>query len=250
MRRLVSLAAPLVAVVVGGCAVVAEPPPQERPAARVPRVVRLDPDAARLTHVRLPVLARDSAERRLREITLRVRNESCLGVATGSAFALDSHTLVTNRHVLAGADRFEIDTWDGHLLAVRSAAVGRVVDVGIATVDGTLPRPARLGGPVGPGASIVAVGYPLGGPWTLSRGTVVDLVDGSRFGVPWPVLRLTAAVAPGSSGGPVLDARGDVVAVVFAIEVATRLTLAIPIQSVRDVVARAALEPVPPCGRE
>ncbi len=171
-------------------------------------------------------------------------------MATGSGFALDAHTLVTNRHVLAGADRLEVDTWDGRTLGVRSAAVGRLVDIGIATVAGRLPRPARLGSRVRPGASIIAVGYPLGGPWTLSRGTVVDLVDGSGFGVPGHVLRLTAAVEPGSSGGPVLDAHGDVVGVVFAIEVATHLTLAIPVESVRDVAARRDLQPVPPCGRE
>ncbi len=65
MRRLAYLAAPLLAVAASGCAVVAEAPPPQRPASPVPRPVRVDPDAARLAHVRLPVLAGDSAERLL-----------------------------------------------------------------------------------------------------------------------------------------------------------------------------------------
>jgi hypothetical protein len=45
-----------------------------------------------------------------RRFVFRVRNETCL--ATGTAFAA-AGTIVTNRHVAAGADRIDLDTWDG-----------------------------------------------------------------------------------------------------------------------------------------
>lgn len=53
--------------------------------------------------VRIPTLSRDGYERRAERITVRVRNVSCEGVGGGSGFAIDRSTLITNRHVVAGA---------------------------------------------------------------------------------------------------------------------------------------------------
>src|SRR4051812_3645706 len=102
MRR-IALLVVLAAGLIGGAAVAGArriAPP--RPAAP-PATVALT-SAARHTLKGAPIaLSRDSLTRRAERMTLRVRNISCAGVATGSGWAIDSHTLVTNRHVLAGA---------------------------------------------------------------------------------------------------------------------------------------------------
>lgn len=91
-------------------------------------------------------------------------------------------------------------------------------------------------------------GYPLAGKLTLSQGTVIDRVDGRPFGIPGQVLRLSARVEHGNSGGPVLDRYGKVVGVVYAIEVATGFGLAIPVDTLRSLARTGGFEAVPPCG--
>ena len=243
---LVLLALALAAAGCGG--LVAEAPPEEEPAVRIPVLVDVPRDLATLIDVPLLTLAQDSSERRTRRLTVRVRSTTCLGVATGSGFALDEHTLITNRHVVAGADRVEVSTWDGRSLTASSASVGAVGDLAVVKVNGRLPQTARLGPRVRAGDAVTVVGYPLGGRLTLRRGTVVDYDDGWRFRMPGEVIRMTTLVRPGNSGGPVLDAEGRVVGVVFAIELATEWALAIPVDSVQRLIRSGRMKPVPPCG--
>ena len=94
----------------------------------------------------------------------------------------------------------------------------------------------------------MVVGFPRGGPLTFSRGHILDFVDGSRFGIPGKVMRLTANIEPGNSGSPVLDDRGRVLGVVYAGEIATGLGLAIPPDTLRSLVAQGGYERLPSCG--
>jgi S1-C subfamily serine protease len=252
LRRALTLAwllcLPLGAGACGG--LVAESPPAEEPSVRIPELTVVAPDLAALLDTPLQRLAQDSSERRARRLTLRVRSTTCLGVATGSAFALDAHTLITNRHVVAGADRIEVSTWDGQTFSATSASVGAVGDLAIVKVGHRLPLAGRFGTPALRGDPVTVVGYPLGGRLTLRRGTVVDRDDGYRFRIPGQVLRMTTLVRPGNSGGPVLDEDGRIVGVVFAIEIATDWALAIPAESVQRLIDSGRLQRVPPCGSE
>lgn len=243
------LAALTLAALVTGCGVT-DPPPAQQTRSPLPALVEPDGDLEALSGVKVPRLARDSAERRARRLTVRVRNIGCGGLATGSGWALSRTLLVTNRHVLAGADSLELNTWDGHDLRVTTANVGRLGDLGIVRVSGRLPQVGTLGGAVGSGERVTAVGYPLGGELRLTSGAVVDLVGGAKFGIPGRVIRLTAPVQPGNSGGPLLDHSGKIVGVVFAKEIATGLTLAIPIATLKTLVRTQDLQPVPGCGLE
>ena len=247
--RIGALAAAL-ALVGAGCAGQADAPPEAEPTITVPELDRVASDVPAAVRAKTPVLARDSAERKARTLTVRIRNVSCEGVGTGSGFALSDHVLVTNRHVLAGADTLEVSTWDGKTLSVGTARVGVLGDLGVAVVGGALPRAGEYGPAPKPRDRVTVVGYPRGGPLTLSEGTVIDRVDGGYLGIEGTVARLTANVVPGNSGGPVLDGKGRVVAIVYAIETATGFGLAIPVDTMRRLVDAGGYTGVPACGLE
>lgn len=233
-----------------GCGLQASAPPEEEPTVSTPSVAQVSSDVPAAVRVKVPKIAADSFTRRAQKLTVRVRNISCLGVAVGSGFAIDRDILITNRHVLAGAAVLQVSTWDGHSLQVDAAKVGVLGDLGVAVVHGRLPQVGSYGEPPPPTTPITVAGYPLGGKLTLRQGAVIDYVDGSRLDVPGRVMRVSARVQPGNSGGPVLDAKGKVVAVVYAIEIATNYGLAIPVDTLRALIRSGGYEPVPPCGSE
>jgi S1-C subfamily serine protease len=181
----------------------------------------------------------DELEQVARKTTLRVRNILCVpgAVATGSGFALDATTLVTNRHVVEGAASLELSTWDGNDILIPVHAYSTINDLAIIKTSSPLPETVLLGGGIQEGQSVYASGYPGGGAWSLTGGTVVDVTSGESFEQVGGVVRTTAQVRQGNSGGPLFDANGQVVAVVFAIEVATGYGLAIPVATLRELLA-------------
>jgi S1-C subfamily serine protease len=231
-----------------GCGVQAAAPPEEEPELTVPKLVAVSGAVPEAVRVRIPRLAKNSAERRAQRLTVRVRNVSCLGVGVGSGFAIAKDVLVTNRHVLEGAETIEVSTWDGRTLPATAAEVGVLGDVGIARVQGTLPQVGTYGAPPKPGDAVTVVGYPGGGELTLAPGSVVDLISGYDFGIEGRIMRLTSRVEPGNSGGPVLNSRGKIAGVIYAIEIATGFALAIPVDTLRKLAREGGYEPVSPCG--
>jgi S1-C subfamily serine protease len=250
MRRLVRLTVAALALSSAGCSLQADDPPEDVPTVSVPELVEVSDDVPEAARVRLPQLSRDSAKRRAQKLTIRVRNVGCKGVARGSGFAIAPDILVTNRHVLAGADALQVSTWNGRTYPVSFASVGVLGDLGLAEVEGRLPLVGRFGPAPEAGDVVTAVGYPRGGPLTLSEGAVVDRIDGGELGVPGAVVRLTARVRPGNSGGPLLDRRGRVAGIVYAIERSTGFGLAIPVDTLRRLARIGGFEELPACGYE
>lgn len=233
-----------------GCAGQADRAPEATPRYTFPALTPLSAQVTTAESATLPTLARDSVEREAKRLTVRVRNVSCEGVATGSGFALTPDILVTNRHVLAGATVLQVSTWDGRTYQVSAATVGRIGDLGIARVDGQLPVVGEFGPSPNKGSPVTAVGYPLGGPLRLSHGLVVDRVDGGQLGIPGAVLRITSRVQPGNSGGPLLESDGRIGGIIYAIETRTGYGLAIPVSTLKRLARVGGFEDVPPCGAE
>lgn len=237
----------------------AEAPPANPPRAIVHTVTPISPEAAVALRRSQPALAQNSLKRRAQQMTLRVRNISCAGIGTGSAFAVDRHTLVTNRHVLSGAVVIELNTWDGKSLEadINAASLGRLVDMGTATTIDVLPQVATIGPRAKKGAKVTAVGYPMGGPLTLSPGRVVRYVDGNTLHpsivIDGPVMVLSTKIKHGNSGGPILDSRGRVVGVIYAGEPGARyqdyarIAYGIPITTLRSLIDRGGFQDITPC---
>jgi len=185
----------------------------------------------------------DAAQR----MAIRVRNVGCGELTTGSGFALDERTIVTNRHVVAEADRLQVMTYDGREIEAVSASITDVADLAllrteepVTTVPGIAAEDAAVG------EEITVVGYPLGGQLTTSSGTVLGYEPdplGSDLGL---VGRTNAKVDHGSSGSAVLDADGEVVGVVYAMD-SWDNSYIVPVTTLRDLVADEAFEPLISC---
>jgi S1-C subfamily serine protease len=187
-----------------------------------------------------------------RESVVRIRAVGACGVGVGSGFVVEGGRIVTNRHVVQGARTFDVQTWDGEPVAVGGARQGRATDLAVIDLQ---PRAARrfeplvlARRPADVGDALTALGYAEAGPAVATHGQLIDLPNGRRFGEPGQVLRMTANVRPGNSGGPVLTDDLRVAGVVYAYEVATQYALAIPLPRVRDALDDpGAFEPVRPC---
>ncbi|MGH8933199.1 MAG: S1C family serine protease [Egibacteraceae bacterium] len=193
------------------------------------------------------VLRADSPERAARDLTLRVRASGCDALSTGSGFAIAPRAFVTNRHVIADASVIQVNTWDGRSLEAAVSRIAYYSDLALVVVDTDLPSVGALA-PRDPqaGESVTIVGYPLGGQQIVGTGEVIDYVIGANLKEEMPVMRLSADVQPGNSGGPVLDQNGDVTGVVYAIELATRHALAIPVSTVRSLLVQTPQPPAQP----
>jgi S1-C subfamily serine protease len=232
-------AALLTVVLAGGC--VAPAPPLETPAGLE------GPDV--LDGFEVPGVAATSLQRRAQEVTVRIRALGCEQLGVGSGFVLPGGVVVTNRHVLGQPRQVTVNTWDGHQLEADVAGVAVDSDLALLQLGdaGDLPVAALRTTPVRSGEPVVVVGYPEGGPLTVTSGEVVGLVDGELLGEPAAVIRFDAAIRPGNSGGPVLDEEGRVVGVVFASEVERGTGLAVPATTLLERLDAAELSPPAGC---
>jgi len=155
-----------------------------------------------------------STEQRL---AVRVRVETCTGWATGSGWVLSSNEVITNRHVAEGATRIEVTTYDGRDFVVKSSVVAEVPDLALLTLDDVFTESADIS-EVHPrvGIPLTIVGYPLGQELTVEQGKFVESEVESLGDSGATVWLIDATIAHGSSGSPVYDTNGEVVAIVYA----------------------------------
>jgi serine protease Do len=142
--------------------------------------------------------------------------------------------IVTNAHVVEGAGRsgvVDVELWDGRRLSGEILRTNRRRDLAVLQVESS-GLPAAVAGDSNSlrvGELVIAVGNPLGFIGAASTG-VVHKVDNRS----WVVSQLR--LAPGNSGGPLADARGEVVGINTMI--AGGLAFAIPSDSVTQFLAR------------
>jgi hypothetical protein len=156
---------------------------------------------------------------------VRVTGDACgLGVE-GSGWVIAPDTVVTNAHVVAGEDNTTVQIdGNGIGLPAQLRLLDVHNDVAVLHVSGLNVQALPLAsGPVA-GSSAAILGYPQDGPFNVQAarlGTTQDTETENAYGQ-GPVLRsitsLRGLVRPGNSGGPLIDAGGDVVGMIFAEE--------------------------------
>lgn len=179
-------------------------------------------------------------------MTVRVRNIGCSGLTTGTGFAIDANTLVTNHHVVDNSREIEVTTYNGRTISINATAVTTIADLAIVTMEESISAWSTLAAedPI-EGDSVTVVGYPRGGQLTTVSGVVIGKTTdplGASGGV---VYATTAPVEPGSSGSPVLNQSGQVVGVIYAKNDAEQ-SFMIPVSTLRSLIAEEGLlEPQP-----
>jgi serine protease Do len=171
---------------------------------------------------------------RIRPSIVRVRGRGPAG-AGGVVWRPDA--VVTNHHVVAGAGRaLRVIDADGHAHAARLVDASRRLDLALLEIPGADLAPAPIGrsAQLRVGALVFAVGHPWGHPWVVTAGIVSGL---GRLRVPGGThvgayIRSDVRLAPGNSGGPLLDAQGEVVGL-NAMVIGGDLAVAIPSDVVR-----------------
>lgn len=158
---------------------------------------------------------------------------------TGSGFILSADgRLITNAHVVEGAETVQVTLKDGRELVGEVLGVDPVTDVAVIKVDAENLPTVKLGqsATLNPGEWAIAIGNPLGLDNTVTVG-IISALDrsSSEVGVPdkrVKFIQTDAAINPGNSGGPLLNAYGEVIGINTAIRAnAQGLGFAIPIET-------------------
>lgn len=170
--------------------------------------------------------------------------------SSGSGFIYDTQGhIVTNFHVVDGADRIEVRMYDGTI--TRGAIVGLDPDSDLAVVkinvpaDRLRPIPVANSNLLTIGQTVLAIGSPFSNDWTLTSG-IISALDRSIVGLNnysiGGVIQTDAAINPGNSGGPLLNLNGEVIGVNSQIESGLRqnagVGFAVPSNLIQRVVTQ------------
>lgn len=167
----------------------------------------------------------------------------------GSGLIIDNSGIVlTNAHVVSGADTVTVTLRDGRTFQGQVKGVDEPTDLAVVKIDGqNLPIvPLGNSDDVQVGDWAIAVGNPLGLDNTVTLGIVSTLNRSSgSVGIPdkrVDFIQTDAAINPGNSGGPLLNAQGEVIGINTAIRAdAQGIGFAVPIntaKAIKDQLAR------------
>lgn len=181
-----------------------------------------------------------------------------LSTGTGSGVIVRPEGLIlTNQHVVAEATRVRVELSDHTTYSGRVLASDPRTDVALVQIEGAGPFPfSKLGDSdrVTVGDPVLTVGHPFDFAFSVSSG-IVSAVGRRNVATDeiQDYIQTDAAVNPGGSGGPLYDARGEVIGITTAIyssgmpdgPAATGLSFAVPIRLAWRV-AQELLEGGPP----
>lgn len=144
----------------------------------------------------------------------------------GSGFFYSPHRILTNYHVVEGLEKLTVVTEEGETYPAKIFAVDKGLDLAILEVEGTAPAVLRFSDdPPLPGQTAILISSPYGRLNLVSVGVVAGIGPfedaaqlGGEIGIEiYQVVYTDAHVAPGSSGGPLLNEAGQVIGVVDAV---------------------------------
>src|SRR6476660_1079054 len=167
------------------------------------------------------------------------------GAGSAVAFTPDGY-LVTNAHVVAGAERGTATFVDGDELGFTVVGRDPLSDLAVVRAAGTNLAAAPFGDAarLRVGQLVVAIGNPLGFGGSVTAGVVSALGrslaarDGQASRLVENVIQTDAALNPGNSGGALADVRGRVVGINTAVA-GIGLGLAVPIDAATRLIIAA-----------
>jgi len=174
--------------------------------------------------------------------------------ALGSGFVWDTQGhIVTNNHVVAGADKITVTFYDGSTVPAEVTGTDPDSDLAVIKVDVPVDQlqPVQMADStqVKVGELAIAIGNPFGLQGTMTMGIVSALgrtlptesgtAQGQYYSIP-DIIQTDAPINPGNSGGVLVDDTGRVIGVTAALESAVQssagIGFVIPSQIVQKVV--------------
>jgi len=140
----------------------------------------------------------------------------------GSGFVWRTQNyILTNWHVVNETDTVNVEFYDGTRRPATVLGLDAYSDVAVLSISGVPDEavPLELGNSseIYIGQQVVAIGNPLGYSGSLSSGVISQMNE--KIDLPpliIPVLQIDVTIAPGSSGGPLLDLHGNVLGITNA----------------------------------
>ncbi|MGH9024344.1 MAG: trypsin-like peptidase domain-containing protein [Acidimicrobiia bacterium] len=215
-----------------------QPPTPKSPAPPVPFAAPIEPDQPVEPDAAISVNAAA-----VRASTVKVTGVACGFRVEGSGFSPEADTVLTNAHVVAGVAAPEVLVPDGRRLPAQVVMFDPVRDVAVMHVPGLAETPLPLG-PAVPGASGLVYGHPRGqddlevsAVRVLGRETadVPDIYN--RALARRNIVALAGEIQSGDSGAAVVSEEGEVMAMVFAVDVTRPVGYAIPSEDLRQPLA-------------
>jgi Flp pilus assembly protein TadD len=175
-------------------------------------------------------------------VTVMVYDHRGKELGFGSGFFVSrGGELLTNHHVIEGASSARIRTFDGHTWPLRVIlADDKDSDLArlVAFMGEPVPFLAMASQAPQVGDRVLVIGSPMGLDETVTDG-IVSAIPSEREGqsdLEPATLQVTAAISEGSSGGPVVDSRGDVIGVATAfMSEGENLGFAVPLARIRTL---------------
>jgi S1-C subfamily serine protease len=188
---------------------------------RVDPFPRVEGPQARVPAPSRGILA-DRDVRAARRSVVRVQGTACGLAVEGSGWVAGSELVVTNAHVVAGQDDTTVELEGGQNLDAQALVFDPRNDIAVLRASGLGAPPLRRASRAESGAAVAILGYPEDGPYRAVPGRLgptETVITQDAYGAGPFQRQITAirgSIRSGNSGGPAVDARGRVVATVFA----------------------------------
>lgn len=229
-----------------------------RSSAPPPQAMAGLPDLSRLAEAAIPAVVgvvtlqpeppqgQGSGDDGLRELFDKLHDGPRRGIGSGFVIQRDGWVL-TNAHVVEGADRVEVDLGGGvPRLPARVVGLDGESDVALLKVDAPRPLPVV---PLGDSDRITVAEWVMviGSPFGLDHSVTLGIIshtgrnDISPVGRPgtYDFIQTDASINPGNSGGPLLNLRGEVVGIATAVNATGQgIGFAIPINMAKEIVGQ------------
>jgi serine protease Do len=161
--------------------------------------------------------------------------------ALGSGFVISPDGyIVTNNHVIEGADDIEIEFFNHERLTAKLVGTDKKTDIALLKVESKTPLPAVPFGDsdkMRVGDWVLAMGNPLGQGFSVSAG-IISARNRELSGTYDDFLQTDAAINKGNSGGPLFDMNGEVIGVNTAILSPTGGSIGIGFSMASNVVSK------------
>lgn len=168
-------------------------------------------------------LERPQVVEKLRPAVVHVTGQAdkCRHLLSGTGFVFDEDYVLTNAHVVAGTETVKLDT----MMGVREATVvfyDPRVDIAVLHAPDLGITPLQWAdAPAEPGDDAIVMGYPGSGPFTATSARIREIItiNGpdiyAKDRLDREAYTLRGSVRQGNSGGPLTDADGHVIGMIF-----------------------------------